>query len=152
MGALSPTPHAKREDSLSRSRAADDAPGDYVLERLELHLRGAVWTYTIRGISSRQESIMRKSLIVLGAILFASPVLAQTSTASPPAGPGTSANPGSPAAANSGPGSTGITSRDGTGASTTTNNPAGASNAEQPSRAAPNTGRGGGGGGSGGGG
>jgi hypothetical protein len=94
---------------------------------------------------------MRKSLIVLGAILFASPVLAQTSTASPPAtAPGGSPDRGSPAAANSGPGSTGISSREGTGAGSVTNNPAGAGNAEQPSRAAPNTGRGGGGSGGGG--
>jgi hypothetical protein len=90
---------------------------------------------------------MKLTLPILGALLAAAPALAQTSTASPPAtSPGVTANPGSPATANSGPGSTGITSPGGTGAASTTNNPAGASNAEQPNRAAPNTGKGGGGG------
>src|SRR3954447_21766620 len=91
---------------------------------------------------------MKMTLPVLGAILLATPVLAQTSTAPVANTP----DRGSPAQANSGPASTGIASPTATGASSITNNPAGASNAEQPTRAAPNTGRGGGGGGTGGGG
>jgi hypothetical protein len=91
---------------------------------------------------------MKLAFLVLGATLVAAPVLAQSSAAPIANTP----DRGSPAQANSGPAATGIASPTATGAESTTNNAAGASNAEQPSRAAPNTGKGGGGGGSGGGG
>lgn len=92
---------------------------------------------------------MRNFLIAACVLCAAAPAIAQTtpaSPASPPAMTPGAMTPGSPARANSGPGATGVTTGEGTGAGTVTNNAAGGSNAEQPSRAVPNTGSTGGGG------
>lgn len=91
---------------------------------------------------------MKRMIIALGATFLALPALAQTGAA--PAGsstiaPSNSATQGSPATANSGPGATGIVQTERTPAGAASNNSAGAGNAEQPSKAAPTTGKGGGG-------
>lgn len=76
--------------------------------------------------------------IVAGAMLFAAPAFAQTSTMPAPTAPNRVApqvtNPGGPGVANSGPGATGTVQTEGTGAGTISNNPAGDGNSQMPNR------------------
>ena len=89
---------------------------------------------------------MKRNLLITAALLFAAPAFAQSTTVTPmtPA-QAPVVQGGSPATANSGPAATGTVAPTGTGAESITNNSAGTGNAEQPSRAVPNTGKGGGG-------